>query len=58
MKATISTLFWVSFMEAVLANPAADPMVTAGPLLKRQAQNFIGYYPSNVVGTTTACKSS
>jgi len=63
MKTGISTVALVSVLGVVSANPAADPAppeTTAGPspavvaeLLKRQAQNFIGYYPSNVVGGTT-----
>lgn len=63
-KIAASALFWAAVLDVVMASPAAEPaaapMVTPGPLLRRQAgtQNFIGYYPFSVSGTTTTCKCS
>lgn len=57
-KIAASALFWAAVLDVVVAGPAAEPMVTPAPLLRRQAgtQNFIGYYQYGASGSNTICK--
>ena len=55
-KSALSVLSWIALLEVALASPAADPLITPGPLVKRQGQQLVGYYASDVVGGTTYCK--
>jgi hypothetical protein len=55
-KSAISIISWIALIEAALAGPAAEPMITPGPMLKRQNQNLVGYYASDVLGGTTECE--
>ena len=55
-KSALSVLSWIALLEVALASPAADPLITPGPLVKRQGQQLVGYYASDVVAGTTYCK--
>jgi hypothetical protein len=54
-KSSFAVLPLAALFGAALAGPAADPMITPGPLLKRQNQQLVGYYPADVVDGSTTC---